>query len=165
MEDRGLTIHFNDGSKTSIAFPKQTENDMAASLRLGEALAARVLVIDRLVVTEQEEPVPLVLRLALFRGHARDRAQLVEDVAERRLRDLGVGGAHRVRWGGRGPVVTARQQPEEEQGDPDSHGGDVTRGARLPGLLGSQRVLADRGVRAATRASLDRAESPRASWP
>ena len=43
-ERRGITIHFIDGSKISLDFPKQTLNDIGTVLKLKEILAARHLV-------------------------------------------------------------------------------------------------------------------------
>ena len=47
MKDkRDLTIHFMDGTKMSIDFPKQTDNEFAAGIKLNEALAARHLIVE-----------------------------------------------------------------------------------------------------------------------
>lgn len=47
MEDkRDLTIHFIDGSKMSLNFPKQADNPTAGLLKLNEALAARHLLVE-----------------------------------------------------------------------------------------------------------------------
>lgn len=46
QEKRDLTIHFIDGSKLSLDFPKQTDNPTAALLKLNEALAARHLLVE-----------------------------------------------------------------------------------------------------------------------
>jgi hypothetical protein len=43
---RDLTIHFLDGSKLDIDFPKQTDNEYAAGIKLTEALAHRQLIVE-----------------------------------------------------------------------------------------------------------------------
>jgi hypothetical protein len=43
---RDLTIHFLDGSKLDIDFPKQTDNEYAAGIKLTEALAQRQLIVE-----------------------------------------------------------------------------------------------------------------------
>lgn len=45
-EKRDLVIHFTDGSKMNIDFPKQADNEFAAGIKLAEALAARQLIIE-----------------------------------------------------------------------------------------------------------------------
>ena len=45
-QKRDLTIHFIDGSRMSVAFPKQTANATATLLKLSEALAARQLLVE-----------------------------------------------------------------------------------------------------------------------
>jgi hypothetical protein len=44
--ERGITIHFIDGSKMRLDFPKQTLNEIGTVLRLKEVLAARHLVAE-----------------------------------------------------------------------------------------------------------------------
>jgi len=47
MQDkRDLTIHFIDGSKMSLTFPKQSDNPAATLHKLNEALAARHLLVE-----------------------------------------------------------------------------------------------------------------------
>lgn len=46
MKDRGLTIHFVDGSRLRVDFPKQALNPTATLLKLNEALAARQLLVE-----------------------------------------------------------------------------------------------------------------------
>lgn len=47
MNDRrDLTIHFIDGSKMSLAFPKQAGNPNAILVKLNDALAARHLLVE-----------------------------------------------------------------------------------------------------------------------
>jgi hypothetical protein len=47
MKDkRDLTIYFTDGTKLNIDFPKQADNEYAASIKLNEALVARQLIIE-----------------------------------------------------------------------------------------------------------------------
>jgi hypothetical protein len=45
-DQRGLTIHFNDGSKISLEFPKQTENEAAAALKLEDVLRNRYVMFE-----------------------------------------------------------------------------------------------------------------------
>jgi hypothetical protein len=45
-ERRGITIHFVDGSKLRLDFPKQTLNETGTVLKLKEILAARQLVAE-----------------------------------------------------------------------------------------------------------------------
>lgn len=44
--DRGVTIHFMDGSTMSLTFPKQTANEHAAVLKLKEVLNMRHLTVE-----------------------------------------------------------------------------------------------------------------------
>jgi hypothetical protein len=45
--NRGITIHFTDGTKKLLEFPQQVaDTDVAAAARLKEALEARHLVIE-----------------------------------------------------------------------------------------------------------------------
>jgi hypothetical protein len=45
--NRGITIHFTDGTKKLLEFPQQVaDGDVAAAARLKEALEARHLVIE-----------------------------------------------------------------------------------------------------------------------
>jgi len=43
---RALTIHFNDGSKLSLDFPKQAPSDVAAALKLNEVLQKRHMLFE-----------------------------------------------------------------------------------------------------------------------
>ena len=45
-DQRGLTIHFTDGSKMSLEFPKQTENEAAAALKLEDVLRNRYMLLE-----------------------------------------------------------------------------------------------------------------------
>jgi hypothetical protein len=45
-ERRGITIYFIDGSKIRLDFPKQTQNEIGAVLKLKEVLAARNLIAE-----------------------------------------------------------------------------------------------------------------------
>ena len=45
-DKRGITIHFIDGSKIKLDFPKQTLNEMGTAIKLKEILAARQLVAE-----------------------------------------------------------------------------------------------------------------------
>jgi hypothetical protein len=47
MKDkRGLTIYFNDGSKMSLDFPKQSPNEAAAMLKLDDVLKKRYMLFE-----------------------------------------------------------------------------------------------------------------------
>lgn len=47
MQDRrGVTIHFNDGSKLSLDFPKQAPNEAAAALKLDDVLKKRYMLFE-----------------------------------------------------------------------------------------------------------------------
>ena len=43
---RGLTVHFNDGSKLSLSFPEQTQNKTAAMLKLENVLKERYAMFE-----------------------------------------------------------------------------------------------------------------------
>ncbi len=43
---RGIAIHFMDGSKMNLEFPKQTPNESAAVMKLREVLAARHMLVE-----------------------------------------------------------------------------------------------------------------------
>ena len=45
-DKRGITIHFNDGSKIKLDFPRQTENDAAALLKLDDVLKKRHMLFE-----------------------------------------------------------------------------------------------------------------------
>lgn len=45
-EQRGITIYFNDGSKVSMDFPKQTDNEYAAALKLDDVLKKRYILFE-----------------------------------------------------------------------------------------------------------------------
>lgn len=45
-KDRGLTIHFIDGSKTSFSFSKQVTHDEFVSLRMDKILEKKALVVE-----------------------------------------------------------------------------------------------------------------------
>ena len=42
---RGLTVHFNDGSKVSYGFPEQAANDAARQIRMQEFLKSPYLMV------------------------------------------------------------------------------------------------------------------------
>jgi len=46
QDERGVTIFFNDGSKISLAFPKQTSNEAAAALKLDDVLKKRYMLFE-----------------------------------------------------------------------------------------------------------------------
>lgn len=43
---RGVTVHFNDGTKMSLAFPQQTDNEAAARLKLDDVLKKRYVMFE-----------------------------------------------------------------------------------------------------------------------
>lgn len=45
-DKRGVTIHFNDGSKISLDFPKQAPNEAAQFLRLDDVLKKRYMLFE-----------------------------------------------------------------------------------------------------------------------
>lgn len=45
-DERGLTIFFNDGSKMSLAFPKQSLNETAAVLKIEDVLKKRYMLFE-----------------------------------------------------------------------------------------------------------------------
>ena len=45
-DQRGLTIHFTDGTKMSLDFPKQTDNEAAAALKLEDVLKNRYVIFE-----------------------------------------------------------------------------------------------------------------------
>ena len=46
VDTRGLTVHFNDGSKMSLSFPEQTDNQAAALLKLDNVLKQRYAMFE-----------------------------------------------------------------------------------------------------------------------
>jgi len=45
-DQRAITIHFNDGTKMSLDFPKQVPSEVAAMLKLNDALKKRHLIFE-----------------------------------------------------------------------------------------------------------------------
>jgi hypothetical protein len=45
-DQRGMTIHFNDGSKMSVDFPKQASNEAAQFLKLDDVLKKRYILME-----------------------------------------------------------------------------------------------------------------------
>ena len=45
-DQRGITIHFNDGSKMSLDFPKQAANEAAQFLKLDDVLKKRYMLFE-----------------------------------------------------------------------------------------------------------------------
>ena len=45
-ESRGITIHFNDGSKMTMQFPKQAPNDAAALMKMDDVLKKRYMLFE-----------------------------------------------------------------------------------------------------------------------
>ena len=43
---RGITIFFNDGSKVSMDFPRQSPNEIAAMLKLSDVLKKRYMLFE-----------------------------------------------------------------------------------------------------------------------
>ncbi len=46
QDQRGITIFFNDGSKVSLDFPKQSANEHAAALKLDDVLKNRYMLFE-----------------------------------------------------------------------------------------------------------------------
>ena len=44
--DRGMTVHFMDGSKVSLTFPKQVKHDESIVSRIEEALEKQHLLVE-----------------------------------------------------------------------------------------------------------------------
>ena len=44
--DRGLAVHFTDGTSLSFEFPQQTENQYARQILMREILSERMLMIE-----------------------------------------------------------------------------------------------------------------------
>ncbi len=44
--NRGVTIHFNDGTSLALSFPQQTDNAYAAAIALEEVMKRRVLTFE-----------------------------------------------------------------------------------------------------------------------
>ncbi|HXV09728.1 MAG TPA: hypothetical protein VD839_02890 [Burkholderiales bacterium] len=45
-EKRGVSIHFNDGSKVTLDFPKQSPNEAAVQLKLEDVLKKRYVMFE-----------------------------------------------------------------------------------------------------------------------
>jgi hypothetical protein len=45
-EKRGVSIHFNDGSKVTLDFPKQSANEAAAQMKLEDVLKKRYVMFE-----------------------------------------------------------------------------------------------------------------------
>ena len=45
-EKRGVSIHFNDGSKVTLDFPKQSPNEAAAQLKFEDVLKKRYVMFE-----------------------------------------------------------------------------------------------------------------------
>ena len=45
-DERGLKIHFCDGSSLSVSFPRQTQNEAAAQLKLDDVLERRQILLE-----------------------------------------------------------------------------------------------------------------------
>src|SRR5262249_17824973 len=46
VHDRGVIIHFNDGTRMSLSFPRQTENIYAAQMKLEDVLKRRYALFE-----------------------------------------------------------------------------------------------------------------------
>lgn len=44
--NRGLTVHFNDGTSLAFSFPQQTENTYAAAIAMEEIFKRRLLTVE-----------------------------------------------------------------------------------------------------------------------
>ena len=45
-DQRGITIFFNDGTKLSLAFPRQSPNEIGAMLKLDDVLKKRYMLFE-----------------------------------------------------------------------------------------------------------------------
>jgi hypothetical protein len=45
-DHRGITIHFTDGSRMALDFPKQSPSEMAAMLKLSDVLSKRYMLFE-----------------------------------------------------------------------------------------------------------------------
>jgi hypothetical protein len=45
-DERGMTIHFNDGSKMRVSFPKQVKSEETVSVRLEKILERNTLLVE-----------------------------------------------------------------------------------------------------------------------
>ena len=45
-DQRGITIHFSDGSKLALDFPRQSSNEHAAALKLDDVLENRYMLFE-----------------------------------------------------------------------------------------------------------------------
>jgi len=45
-DQRGLTIHFTDGTRMSLDFPQQTQNEAASVLKLEDVLKNRYMLLE-----------------------------------------------------------------------------------------------------------------------
>jgi hypothetical protein len=43
---RGVTVHFTDGTRLSLSFPKQTESEVAARFKLDDVLKKRYVLFE-----------------------------------------------------------------------------------------------------------------------
>jgi hypothetical protein len=46
MQDRTMTIHFNDGSKMTFEFPEQVKSAAAKQIKLSEFMSSRNVVVE-----------------------------------------------------------------------------------------------------------------------
>ncbi len=46
MNDRTMTLHFNDGSKMTFEFPEQTKNAAARQLKLAEFMSGKNVLVE-----------------------------------------------------------------------------------------------------------------------
>ena len=46
-ESRGITVHFNDGSKMTMQFPKQAPNETAALMKMDDVLKKRAELLEK----------------------------------------------------------------------------------------------------------------------
>ena len=44
--NRGITIHFNDGTSLAFSFPQQTDNAYAAAVAIEELMKRRILTLE-----------------------------------------------------------------------------------------------------------------------
>jgi len=46
QHQRGVTVHFNDGSKMALSFPKQTDSEVAQRLKIDDVLKKRHVLFE-----------------------------------------------------------------------------------------------------------------------
>ena len=73
-DERGLKVHFSDGSSLSVTFQRQTQNESAAQLKLDDVLERRQMLLEvegalLVIPFEHVKYLQLYPAPALVRGH------------------------------------------------------------------------------------------------